>query len=227
MNQAGFPYRLFSNIKPGGYYVYGRVFVVKYVLPKLTTVEPVARATPDFTSRYLGKRDVWDNEISMSMRGLKYSRSLNEEKSKSKEKIKESSKHKDKNSKTHVNNDTKKKHYTKNDEHTDRAAKKSITGTNPELALKSAKEVLNAIGPVSASMFPRQQNDVIETFPRDGIAQNRPTHIIFSAEDPLKKYEMLINGKRNITIIIDPECKIAHNLQLVVTKRDFTSKYLI
>lgn len=204
------------------------MFVVKYVLPKLTTVVPAVKATPDFTSRYLGKRAMWDDyELSMNMRGLRYSRSLNEDKSKAKEKSKAASKHEDSKKKAHTNSDTKKRHYRKSFEHTDHPAKKSFTGTNPELALKSAKEVLNAIGPASASMFPRKQNDVIETFPRDGIASNRPTHIIFSAEDPLKKYEMLINGKRNITIIIDPECKVPHNLQLVITRREFTSECLI
>lgn len=212
--------------------MYGKIFVVKYVLPKLTTsVTPVpaVKTTPDLTSKYLGRRDVWDQEQPLRMHGLKYSRSANEKKTIKKEPTEVSktkakkSKIKTQISKTPPSTKGKKRHYAQSAEHTDNASKKSITGTN-DLSQKSAKEVLNAIGPASASLAPRQQNDVIEAFPRDGIAENRPTHIIFSAEDPLKKYELLINGKKNLTIIIDTVCRTPHILQLVITKRPFTSK---
>lgn len=232
INEAGFPYRLFSNIKPGGYYVYGKNFVVKYVLPKLRVPVPTTKPQEDIPSQYLGKRD--------SMPGFKYSRSVNErtslhhhkvEKAKkeiTKTKQESSSNNRDRinKSKSHAKQDNNKRHYINSREHTENSMKKSLTGTNEDLSLKSAHAVLNAIGPVSA-LTSRRQNDVIEAFPRDGIAENRPTHIVFSAEDPLGKYDLLINGKKNITIIIDSECRFPHNLQLVVTKRPFTSKYYV
>ena len=95
-----------------------------------------------------------------------------------------------------------------------------------DLSHKTAKEVLNEIGPVSAHLIgQRPQNGVVEAFPRNGIA-GKSTYIVFSAEDPLKKHELLLNGKRNVTLMIssDFNCDFPHDIQLIVTKRPFTSK---
>lgn len=92
---------------------------------------------------------------------------------------------------------------------------------------KSAEEVLNEISPASIAST-KPQADRIERFPRprDTIA-NAFTHIIFSAEDPLKRFELLIDNKRNITLIVSQDCENPVDLKLVITKTPFTSKYLM
>lgn len=89
---------------------------------------------------------------------------------------------------------------------------------------KSAEEVLNEISPASVASN-KPEADMIERFPRPrNTIADAFTRIIFSAEDPLRRYALLINGKRNITLIVSQDCENPVDLKLIITKTPFTSK---
>ncbi|XP_032227275.2 uncharacterized protein LOC5503106 isoform X2 [Nematostella vectensis] len=240
INDAGLPFRLLSNLKPQGYYVYGKVFELKYVLPKATDTAPEGTATQGTVDNVDVVKEAFEKKTNIgrdarvhgndrTIRSVTHSShrhkpagmkiySSNADK-RHKERTKDVSRKSNVPQRTSSDGPVGKvlgqighSTYTAQEEmHEQKPSRK----TNVEQVLKAIAQ------PTSTTS---QKKVVTETFPqpRDMIGSTM-TKIIFSAIDPSNVYNLLLNGRKAVSVVIAERCIFAVQVVVHVTKNPKTT----